>query len=197
MAKIIGLTGSFGTGKTLVASEFRSLGARVLDADKIAHDVIRAGTGAYRKIVTVFGPGILGKGRAISRKKLAAVVFADKKKLGLLNGIIHPEVIAEIKEGIRKFSRRGVVVIDAPLLVEAGLVGLVDILVVVRCSRKRQIERCMDKFNMEKNDVLKRIRGQVSLGKKVAMADFVINNDKSKNETLKQVRAIWREITWK
>ncbi len=95
--KVVGLTGSFGTGKTFVASVFKACGARVLDADAIAHDAIKRGMPAYERIVASFGRNVLGKGRNIDRKKLAEVVFADKTDLARLDRIVHPIVIQFIK----------------------------------------------------------------------------------------------------
>jgi dephospho-CoA kinase len=197
MAKVIGLTGSFGTGKTFVASIFGRLGAVVLDADKIARFVVAKGRPAYRKIVKAFGVSILGRDREIDRKKLAAVVFADKRMRLRLERIVHPEVIALIKKGIRKAGSDGIVVVDAPLLVEARLAGIADVLVVVTSPRERQIERCMDKFCMKRSDVLKRIGSQIPLKRKAEMADFVVDNGGLRSGTEKQVRKVWKEILWR
>ncbi len=197
MAKVIGLTGSFGTGKTLVASVFKRLGARVLDADRIAHSACAKGKPAYREIVEVFGAGILDKDRKIDRSKLSGVVFSDGKKLTRLERIVHPHVVAAIRDGIKKAGPAGVVVVDAPLLIEARLSGIVDVLVVVTSPRKSQIERCMKKFHMERGDVLKRISSQMPIGMKIKMADFVVRNEGTRAETEKQVRKVWEEMRWR
>ena len=195
--KVIGLTGSFGTGKTFVASIFKSLGAKVLDADKIAHDCLKRGSPAYKRIVRSFGAGILGKDRAISRKKLAGIVFGDRVALTRLERIVHPEVIGVININIKKSRPADVLVIDAPLLIEAKALGLVDKLVVVKCSKKRQIERCVRKYRIKREEVLKRIANQMSLKKKIRMADFVIQNDQSKSRTRSQVKRVWEENVWR
>ena len=195
--KVIGLTGGFGSGKTTVASIFRSLGARVLDADRVAHDAIRKGKPAHKAIVSAFGDAMLNGHGDIDRKKLAAIVFSNRQCLTKLNRIVHPVVIAHIKKEIRKFSGKKVVIIDAPLLIEARCLDLVDKLVVVAASRKKQVARCMKKFGMSRGEVLKRIRNQAPLKYKVKAADFVINNDGAIAETKKQVRKVWRKIAWK
>ena len=195
--KIIGLTGSFGTGKTFAASVFGKLGAKILDADRIAHEVIRKGTPAYKKIVALFGGGILDKNGRIDRKKIAGIVFEDKGNIERLNRITHPAVIKIIKEKIGKCRAVDIVVIDAPLLIEANLTGIVDKLVVVKTSQSKQIERCISKFCMDKKGVLKRIGKQMSLKEKVKLADFVIDNNGTKFETVIQVKKIWEEIVWK
>ena len=180
-----------------MASEFRSLGARVLDADRIAHDCLKQGRPAYKRIVRAFGARILDSHRAISRKKLAGIVFGDRRALTKLERIVHPEVIGVIKKNIQKSRPADVIVIDAPLLVETKALGLVDKLVVVKCSKKRQVERCVRKYRIKREAVLKRIANQMSLKKKVRMADFVITNDRSKSRTRSQVKRVWEEIVWR
>ena len=195
--KVIGLTGSFGTGKTFVASIFRELGARVIDADKIAHKAIRKGTPAYKRIVKLFGKKILNKDSEINRSELGHIVFSNKASLRKLNDIVHPYVIKEIKRSIRSAGKTDVVVVDAPLLLEAHLNGLVDKLVVVKCQKRRQIERCQKKFRLQKEEISKRIASQIPIKRKMEMADLVIENSRSRSITRKQVRKAWRVMLWK
>ncbi len=194
---VLGLTGSFGTGKTFVASIFKSLGAVVIDADVIAHRVIGKGRRSYKKIIALFGSGVLDRSGRIDRRKLAREVFGDKAKLAKLNSIVHPEVIRIIKADIKRAGNGAVVVVDAPLLIEARLLNVVDKLVVVKSSKKRQIERCVKKFQMKKSAVLKRIRSQMSMKRKLEMADFVVLNDRTRRATREQVRRIWKEVVWR
>jgi len=194
--KIIGLTGSFGTGKTFVASIFKSLGAGVIDADKIAHDCIKKGTVAYKQVVRRFGRNILNANGSIDRTKLGKIVFNKKEDLKKLNRIVHPRVIKIIKERVGRADAKGAIVIDAPLLVEAGLVDMVDILVVVTCSKRKQIARCRNKFGIEKEEILKRIKNQASIEKKKKMADLIIRNSGTKSRTRQQARRAWR-LVWK
>jgi len=191
---IIGVTGSFGTGKTTVADAFRGLGAKVLDADRIAHAALARGSGAYTDIIKAFGRRILDSKGNIDRKKLSALAFKDSSLLKKLCGIIHPLVIGRIKGEIIKNKKYRAVVIDAPLLLEAGLGRMVDIVLVVKASRANQIKRCAAKFKMTRGEVLERIGNQMPLEKKVRQADFVIYNDGSKKETLKQALKIWRRL---
>jgi len=188
---VIGLTGGFATGKSFVASIFASYGARVIDADRIAHRLTRKGTPAYRRIVRTFGPSILTRGGAIDRRKLAGVVFADRRKRLTLERIVHPGVVREIGRRITGARPDAVVVIDAPLLIEAGLERLVDRLVVVTASRERQIERGVKKFGMTREEARRRIAQQMPLALKARMADFVIRNNGTKPETKKQARKVW------
>ncbi|MDD5167113.1 MAG: dephospho-CoA kinase [Candidatus Omnitrophica bacterium] len=190
---ILGLTGSFGSGKSTVARMFRGYGARVIDADSLAHQFIRPGTNGYNKIIAFFGRGILKKNKDIDRRKLAAVVFNDKRALKKLNGIIHPGVIKCIKDEIRN-SRERIIVLDAPLLIEAGLERMVDKLIVVKLERKLQVRRIREKTSLKKTDILKRIECQIPLSQKVRLADFIIDNNGTIKETKKQVALIRRKL---
>lgn len=192
---IIGITGSFGTGKSYVASIFKDLGAKVIDADSLARKALRKGSLSYEKIVEVFGKGILDKNGDIDRRALGRIVFNNNRKIKTLNRMIHPEVIKKIRNDIKKAARQDIVIIDAPLLIEAGLAGDVDKLLVVTASKETQIERCMKKFKfLKKEEVLRRIKNQIPLEEKIKSADFVIDNSLTKSRTKKEVIAIWRKM---
>lgn len=194
---VIGLTGSFGTGKSTAARMFKELGAKVLDADTIAHDLIRPGRDSWRKIVHWLGPDILNRNQSINRDKLAKIVFRKRQDLRKLEQIIHPLVVREIAGRLGKIenSRKNeIVVIDAPLLIEVGLAKKVDILIVVKLNRIEQIARALKQKEISRTQVLKRIRSQLPLSKKIAIADYVIDNNGRKNDTRRQVKKIWEEI---
>ncbi len=192
---ILGLTGSFGSGKTTVARILRSYGALILDADKIAHQCIGRGGSAYKKILSVFGDRILGKDKRIDRRRLAAIVFSDKGLLKKLNKIIHPQVTGIIKENIKR-SKKRVIVIDAPLLIESGLHRIADKLIVVKINRAEQLKRIQKKFSLSKSHILKRIKAQIPLPCKVRMADFVIDNNATIRRTKEELDKIRRRL-WK
>ncbi len=192
---ILGLTGSFCSGKTTVARIFRSFGAKIIDADKIAHRLIKPQTKIYKKIINTFGQGILKKSRAVDRKKLAEIVFSNKHLLKKINKIIHPEVIRVIKEKIRNSCER-IIVLDAPLLIEAGLEKIVDKVIVVTITRGKQIERISKKTGLSRPEILKRIAAQIPLHIKVRLADFVIDNSATFEKTNKQVKQI-RRLLWR
>lgn len=192
---ILGLSGSFGSGKSTVARIFRAFGAYIIDADKLAHNCISPGTSAYKRIIRVFGKDILNKNKAIERRKLAALVFNNRNLLLRLNDIVHPQVIRTIKSKI-KSSRAKIIVLDAPLLLEAGLRGIVDKLIVVKITREKQIERIQDKTSLDKADILKRIKSQIPLSRKARLADFIIDNSATLRETKKQIEQI-RRLLWK
>ncbi len=192
---VIGLTGSFGTGKTTVAGMFRAAGAQVIDADKIAHGLLKPGAPAYARIVRTFGERILKKNKEIDRSALAGIVFGNRALLRRLDGIIHPEVIRRVRKGIKE-SRRKEIVLDVPLLIEAGVTTLTDAVVVVCAGRRAQLKRLTQKTGLSRADILRRIKAQMPLANKVRMADFVIDNNGSISQTKKQVYAIRRKL-WK
>jgi len=192
---VIGLTGSFGSGKSTVAGIFAAYGARVIDADKIARAAVRRGSKVYKKIVSSFGSRVLAKGKVIDRRKLAGLVFNDPKQLKRLNAIIHPEIIRIIKAKINSI-KKGVIVLYAPLLLEANLKRMLDCLVVVKISRDKQFSRLVKKRSLKRADILKRIKSQISQKRKLRFADFIINNSGSLASTRKQVAQIRRKL-WK
>lgn len=192
---ILGLTGSFGSGKTTVARMFQSSGCNIIDADRIAHGLVKPENKIYKKIIDVFGKDILNKDGSLNRNKLAKIVFNNERPLKVLNKIIHPEVIRVIKNRIRA-SRAKVIVLDAPLLIETGLKKSVDKLIVVKINRKRQIERLIKKTSLSKTDILRRIKYQLPLQDKVRLADFVIDNSGTIGKTKRQVEQIRRQL-WK
>jgi len=192
---IIGITGSFGSGKTTVAKMFGRLGACVIDADKVCHLLMKPSTRLHRRVVRIFGNAILKKDKQIDRKRLADIVFASKTRLRLLNEAVHPNAIREIMKIARREKRTKTVVIDAPLLVESGLHKKMDKIIVVKNRLTTQISRLNKATGLKRKDVLQRIRMQASIQKKLKLADFVIDNSISKEKTLFQVQEIWKKIT--
>jgi dephospho-CoA kinase len=190
---ILGITGSFGSGKTTVARQFSYLGAKIIDADKIAHRIIKPGNKTYRKIIRVFGKDILKSGKTIDRYKLSGIVFNNKNALNKLNRIMHPEIIRVIRKCI-KSSRAKIIVLDAPLLIEAGLRGIVDKLIVVKINRKKQLGRLIKKTSLSRADILKRVYRQIPLSRKANLADFVIDNSGTIKETKRQVENICKNM---
>jgi dephospho-CoA kinase len=192
---IIGLTGSFGSGKSTVAKIFKAYGAKIIDADKIAHKAIRPHSQIYQKIIKAFGKDILKRDKVIDRRKLADKVFNNKKSLRKLSQIVHPEVIRVIKKEMKDALQK-VVVLDAPLLIETGLARMVDKLIVVKINRKEQIKRMQRKFHLKRMDILRRVRSQIPLSYKLHMADFIIDNNGTIEMTKKQVGQI-RRLLWR
>jgi len=193
---IVGVTGSLGTGKTTVARMLAAKGARVIDADKLAHRALARGTPTYKRIVSSFGRSVLGRRGAIDRKGLAGIAFKDKRRLRQLIDIVHPLVIKEIRKIVKCAGPKEILVIDAPLLIEARLTDIVDKLIVVKTDRKTQLSRCLMKRGFKKEDAVARIKSQIPLSKKAGMADYVVDNSGALRETKKQIDKIWREVRW-
>ncbi len=181
---IIGITGTFGSGKTTVAKMLEKRGAVLINVDKLARRVAK-NKRVKKKILREFGTA--------DRKKLAEIVFSDKSKLTRLNGIIHPEVKKEAKKLILSLKGRFIAV-DAPLLIEARFLDLIGCLIVVVCNDKARSRRLLQK-GFGKHETEARTGFQMPDSKKIKYADFVIDNSKTKEETEKQVERAWRNIT--
>ncbi|MBU1887896.1 MAG: dephospho-CoA kinase [Candidatus Omnitrophica bacterium] len=191
---LIGITGSFGSGKTTVTEMFGALGARVIDADIVCHKLMLPDRTIYKRIIKHFGKKILGPGKRIDRIKLADIVFNNTSRLMLLNRLVHPETIKEIEALVLCEKGKRPVVVEGALLVESGFYKKLDIMIVVKVERRRQVARLTKAKAMTKEDALKRLRSQTPLKKKLAFADFVIDNGGSKNETRTQVKKIWKQL---
>jgi len=190
---ILGLTGSFGSGKTTVAGMFKSCGAEIIDADKISHGLLKPQRQVYKRIVKTFGRGILKQNRTINRKELGRIVFSNKTLREKLNEIMHPEIIRIIRKKLSKI-KEGIIVLDAPLILEAGRRDLADKLVVVKATMARQIKRIQEKSTLTEKEILNRIKSQIPLREKLRLADFVIDNNGTFKETKKQVKKVWRSL---
>ena len=188
---VIGITGSFGSGKSTVARMFKRRGVDIIDADKIAHSLLKPGQEVYRRLVGVFGAGILTRDRRIDNRRLAGIVFKDTKALKKLNRITHPVIIRSIKDRIRK-STCLVFILDAPLLIEAGLAHTAGIIIVVKATRANQMRRVRSRDSLSDREILQRIRHQIPLNRKIRLADFVIDNNGTMHETKEQVEHIRR-----
>ena len=167
---IIGVTGGLGTGKSSVSSIFKKLGAGLIDADKVTHNLLARNSPVYKKTVLRFGKAILNKNKSINRDRLADIVFDNPGELSAYLKIIHPEIKRIIRRQIEqsKFCKRAkVIVLDAPLLIETGLRSVVDKLVVVKTNKKIQALRLKRKFGINESRILKRIKFQLPLSKKI------------------------------
>ena len=195
---VIGLTGGVGSGKDLVAGEFERLGAVIIDADTISREVMAPGGEAYPGVVEEFGEGILNADRTIDRKILGAIVFNDTTKLKRLNAIALPAIkrIVEgrIEELRGEYGDTGLIVLNAPLLIEVGHHRIVDKVIVVYCEEEAQLKRVMARDDLTESEARARINAQISLDRKVEYADFVVDNDGSKEDTLKRVGEVYGEL---
>ena len=192
---ILGVTGCIGCGKSTVASMLKTKDCLLIDADCLGHNLMSIGTGVYREIIKSFGRRILKPDNAIDRAKLSEIVFTNRGALAKLNGIVHPELIRQIKRRIRNSHKR-IIILDAALIIEAGLTKLVDKLVVVTAKRQQQILRSQQSLALEKKQVILRMKSQISQKAKSRFADFIIDNSSQISKTQKQVSKIRRQL-WK
>ncbi|MFH1621698.1 MAG: dephospho-CoA kinase [Candidatus Omnitrophota bacterium] len=192
---VIGITGGFCTGKSKVAKIFKNLGAKIMDLDKLAHKTLKPTTKSYKAIIKKFGKGILIKNN-IDRSLLAKKVFNNKKNLAKLNSIIHPIVIKQMLSLINKFKKKNIVVVEAPLLFEANLKEYFNYIIVVKTTKKVQLERAVKKEGFHRLDALQRINMQWPLKKKISSADFVVDNNKSIREIREQIKIIWNKLNF-
>ena len=189
----IGITGNIGCGKSTVLCMLAALGARVIDADKLAHSVMRAGTPVSEAVVAEFGRDIVGPDGEINRPALGRVVFSDPTALRRLEAIVHPAVRAELQGQIAA-ATEPVVVVEAIKLVEGGLYRMLDVLWVVTCDPEQQIARLVQQRGMSRADALQRINAQAPIAEKLPLADVVIDNSGSVAATWEQVRAAWNAL---
>ncbi|MEA2087905.1 MAG: dephospho-CoA kinase, partial [Candidatus Caldatribacteriota bacterium] len=196
MALIVGLTGGIVGGKSTVASMFKNLGAKIIDADKLGHSVILPNKPVWKKIVKIFGKDILQNDLTIDREKLGKIVFANQILLKKLNEITHPEITKIIKKEInlgknKTHNQKKIIIIDAALIYEAKIDGLMDKIIVVYIDEDEQIKRLIKRNNLSKDEALQRIKSQMPIEEKIKMADYVIDNSSSLDKTREQVEKIW------
>ena len=188
---VIGLTGSIGCGKSYVLRTLMRLGAEGIDADKVAHEVMAPGAGAYEPIIAAFGREVLGADGAIDRAKLGGRVFGDPAALAQLEGIVHPAVYAETKRRVED-SHAPAVAIEAIKLLEAGLsVGLCDEVWVVVCSEAEQLDRLARSRGMTADEVRRRRSHQMPPEQMAERADRIIRTDGTLEDTAAEVLRLW------
>ncbi len=194
--KVIGLTGGIGSGKSTVSRFLAELGAVVLDADKVGHEVFKPDTDAWREVVAVFGRQILAPGGEIDRKKLGELVFGKPESLSRLNQIMHPRMYDIVKARFEEYRQQGVgvVVLEAPLLVEAGWTSLVDEVWVVVASEPSVLGRLKGRVGLSREEALARIRSQLSNEERVKHADVVINSDGDLDGLRARVSELWQGL---
>jgi len=191
---LIGLTGNIGTGKSTVAAMLAGLGAEVIDADRVAHEVMQAGTLAHRRIVEALGPEVLGPDGEIDRARLGAIVFADPAALMRLEAIVHPATLEAINRRVAA-ALADVVVVEAIKLIESGIADGCDSVWVTACRPDQQVHRIMDGRGLSQAQAEQRVQAQPPQEEKIARADVVIDTAGSLSRTRAQVRAAWERLT--
>jgi len=193
---LIGLLGGIGAGKSTAAACFVRLGCGLIDADRLAHEVLQKPE-IVQSVVERFGSGILSDSGLVDRKKLATVAFSSQTALDALTGIIHPPVLARCEKMLEQFQRDPTltgIVLDMPLLVEVGWDKRCDALVFIDCRRPLRSRRIGRQKQIDIEQQKKRENFQISLDKKKKMANFIIDNNSDESELAKQVRKVFSAI---
>lgn len=191
-----GLTGGVASGKSTAARLFEELGAKIVDADRIGHELLSKSSPAYAEILRRFGRDILDSSGEINRQRLAALVFADAGRLRELNAILHPRIIDRVEELANNYSAqdpRAVVLVDAALIIEAGIGGRFAKLIVTWCRPEQQIKR-MVKKGLSRQEAERRIAAQMPAEEKRRRADFLMDCSGSLDETRRQVGELYPQL---
>ncbi|NGO14779.1 dephospho-CoA kinase [Streptomyces sp. HC44] len=190
----VGLTGGIGAGKSEVSRLLVECGAVLIDADKIAREVVEPGTPGLAAVVDAFGEDVLAPDGSLDRPKLGSIVFADPEKLAVLNSIVHPLVGARSRELEAAASQDAVIVHDVPLLAENGLAPLYDVVVVVDAGPETQLDRLVRLRGMTEDDARARMAAQATREKRLETADIVIDNDVPLEALERRVREVWADL---
>jgi dephospho-CoA kinase len=194
---IAGLTGGIASGKSTVAAMLAEAGARIVDADRIAHQVVLKGGPAWQDIVDHFGSGILARDGQIDREALGAIVFSDTEAKKALNGIVHPRVFETMAQEIQSLAEAhpgDLIIMDVPLLIESGLHASLPIVILVYVPETMQQERLMRRDGLNAADAAARIRAQMPIDAKRAHAHYIVDNTGDLDATRRQVLDIYRKI---
>ena len=199
---IIGITGGIACGKTTVSELLAAKGAIPINADEIGHQLLKADSPVINELTEAFGEDILDISGDVSRKKLGAIVFADKAARARLNAILHPLIIKRSRARAKQIVTAdpgAIVLLDAPLLIEAGAYDTVNLIVVVTASSETQLQRTLERSHaqgspLSENEVQARIDAQMPLAEKINYADVVIENDGTQAELRRQVDELWDRL---
>ncbi|CAM5239635.1 dephospho-CoA kinase [Streptomyces fumanus] len=190
----VGLTGGIGAGKSEVSRLLVECGAVLIDADRIAREVVEPGTPGLAAVVAAFGDEVLAADGSLDRPKLGSIVFADQEKLGVLNSIVHPLVRDRSRELEEAAAADAVVVHDVPLLTENGLAPLYDLVIVVDADPATQLDRLVRLRGMPEQDARARMAAQATREQRRAIADIVIDNDVPLEDLRRRVKEVWAEL---
>ncbi len=193
----VGLTGGLASGKSFVGHALAEMGCHLIEADLLGHEAILPSGEAYAGVVREFGADIVEPDGKINRKRLAAQVFGNAERLAVLNGLVHPAIFRREQALLDEYERqdpRGIAVVEAAVLIEAGNYQRFDRIILVVCDDKIQIERALQRGGGELEEVMARIQRQMPAAKKLEFADYVIDNSGSKEETLRQTRTVYESL---
>ena len=190
--KVIALTGGIGSGKSLVADYFLSMGAKVIDADQLARQAIERGSEGFDEVVAKFGDAILKDGD-IDRKALGEIVFSDETKRRELEAIIHPKVQGALAEARKRLGADEILIYEIPLLVETNAASKFDLVITVEAPIDVRIERLKSRGLLH-SEIEKRISSQATPEMRKSVSNIVIDNDGSQEDLLRKVEAIWEDL---
>lgn len=193
----VGLTGGLASGKTLVGETLRTLGCYLIQADQLGHEVLKPDGAAYEAVVREFGRGIVNPDGTINRRQLAAEVFQNPDRLRILNELVHPPVRLKTIELIEQYAAiepKGIVIVEAAILVETGSYKHYDRLIVAACRPEQQIERAMHRDGITRAEAAARLERQLPLEEKIKVADYVIDTSGTKEHTVEQTRAVLESL---
>jgi dephospho-CoA kinase len=194
---LVGLTGGIASGKSLVARVFKELGAHVIDADRIVHELLEPDQEAWREVLDHFGRAVLFPDNVIDRRKLGEIVFNDAKEREWLNKCLHPKVFAAYTCRVNHLRDRepdAIIVLDAALLIETGYDRNMDKIIVVYADREQQIERLSIRDTLTRSQALARIASQMPLSEKRGRADYVIDNTGKPEDTRRSATDVFHKL---
>jgi dephospho-CoA kinase len=194
--KVIGLTGGIGSGKSTVSGFLAQLGAVIIDADRVGHEALGTNSQVWRELLATFGWQVITPSGEVNRKKLAEIVFSNPESLSRLNQIVHPRMYDMVRTQLEEYRRRGVgvVVLEAPLLIEAGWTSLVDEVWVTVAPQSTVLRRLKEKFGLSEPEALARIRCQLASEERVKHADVIIDTDCDLDELKAKVKELWQGL---
>ena len=190
----VGLTGGIASGKSLAMSCFCKQGACPIDADALSLDLVKPGKEGWKRIKKHFGDDVIRENGTVDRVKLGRIIFSDDEKRGLLNHLLHPLIIDEIKIKLKQIAEKdpmSIAVVELPLLIECGLQNDFDNIVVVMTTRATQLKRLMERNSLSRKEAEERLNAQMDLYEKKKYADYIIENNATKEEVEKQVKAMY------
>lgn len=194
---VIGLTGGIGSGKTTVSGMLAQLGAVIIDADQVARKVVEPGSPLLVELAQNFGDHILLADGSLNRVSLGELIFQNKENRELLNQLTHPVIIKDIKNQIKTIALsrpNAIVVIEAPLLIEAGMVPMMDEVWIVVAEEQTQIERIMSRDGFDYEDALQRVQSQMPAEDRLPYGDVVISTDRTLEEVNKDILNEWERL---
>jgi len=194
--KVIGLTGGIASGKSTVASILLEFGATIIDTDKVAREVVEPGQPAWHDICKVFGDDIFFADGSLNRQKLGELIFNDPTKRQMLNSIVHPRIIEECQKILEHYKQVGkkAVILEVPLLIEAGMDTMVDEVWLIVVDVEIQMDRLVRRDGLSKGQALKRIKSQMPLEEKIPKADIVIDGQLNINEIGSYLKILWNNV---